>query len=184
MVNDEQLLAAFRRCRELGAVAQVHAENGDAVADGQQRVFDAGITGPEGHALSRPAELEGEATARAIRLAQFAGSPLYVVHVMSRDAVEEVARARCVGVGAGVPRTWLRMPARLLACLALRRTPSLLAHCLAAVPAHPPAGPPCRAPTAPAGSAGSAWWARRWPPPSPWTRAGCGTPTGTWRRSM
>lgn len=73
---------------------QVHAENGDAVAEGQQRVFAAGITGPEGHALSRPAVLEGEATARAIRLAQFAGAPLYVVHVMSRDAMEEVARAR------------------------------------------------------------------------------------------
>ncbi|KAI7845659.1 hypothetical protein COHA_000773 [Chlorella ohadii] len=94
MVNDEQLLQGFRRCKELGAVPQVHAENGDAVAEGQQRVFDAGITGPEGHALSRPPELEGEATARAIRLAEFVGSPLYVVHVMSRDAQEEIARAR------------------------------------------------------------------------------------------
>ncbi|PSC75311.1 Dihydroorotase [Micractinium conductrix] len=94
MVNDEQLLQALRRCKELGAVPQVHAENGDAVAEGQARVFAAGITGPEGHALSRPAALEGEATARAIRLAQFVGAPLYVVHVMSRDAAEEVARAR------------------------------------------------------------------------------------------
>lgn len=58
MVNDDQLLAGMRRCKELGALVQVHAENGDAVADGQQRVFDAGITGPEGHALSRPAVLE------------------------------------------------------------------------------------------------------------------------------
>lgn len=94
MVNDEQLLLGLRRCKELGAIAQVHAENGDAVAEGQQRVFDAGVTGPEGHALSRPAVLEGEATARAVRLAEFAGAPLYVVHVMSKDAMEEIARAR------------------------------------------------------------------------------------------
>lgn len=77
---------------------QVHAENGDAVAEGQQRVFAAGITGPEGHALSRPAALEGEATARAIRLAEFVGTPLYVVHVMSRDAMEEIGRARWAGL--------------------------------------------------------------------------------------
>jgi dihydropyrimidinase len=69
---------------------QVHAENGEAVALGQQLVYDAGITGPEGHALSRPAVLEGEATGRAIRLASFVGVPLYVVHVMSIDAMEEV----------------------------------------------------------------------------------------------
>jgi dihydroorotase-like cyclic amidohydrolase len=34
--------------------------------------------------------LEGEATGRAIRLASFVGVPLYVVHVMSIDAMEEV----------------------------------------------------------------------------------------------
>ncbi len=62
-------------------------------------MFAAGITGPEGHALSRPAALEGEATARAIRLAEFVGAPLYVVHVMSHDAMEEIGRARWAGRG-------------------------------------------------------------------------------------
>jgi dihydroorotase-like cyclic amidohydrolase len=90
MVSDTQLLSGLRRCKQLGALAMVHAENGDAVAEGQQRVFDAGITEPHGHALSRPAMLEGEATGRAIRLAAFVNTPLYVVHVMSIDAMEEV----------------------------------------------------------------------------------------------
>jgi dihydropyrimidinase len=77
----------------------VHAENGEGVALGQQVVFDAGVTGPEGHALSRPAVLEGEATARAIKLASFVGVPLYVVHVMSEDALGEV-RACLQQIGA------------------------------------------------------------------------------------
>lgn len=42
-------------------------------------------------------QLEGEATARAIRLAGFINTPLYVVHVMSIDAMEEIARARKSG---------------------------------------------------------------------------------------
>ena len=57
MVSDAELLSGFERCRELGALPQVHAENGDAVAVGQARVFGAGVTGPEGHALSGPAVL-------------------------------------------------------------------------------------------------------------------------------
>ena len=115
---------------------QVHAEHGEAVARAQQQVFDSGITGPEGHAISQPAVLEvwrgvthpvdsrstccmtfdvkpvtcqvvvkqcwstltgswiwscqAEATARAIRLAKFIGVPLYVVHVMAAEALEEV----------------------------------------------------------------------------------------------
>eukprot|EP00850_Spirogloea_muscicola_P012179 SM000078S22038 [mRNA] locus=s78:161994:165564:+ [translate_table: standard] len=96
-VTDEQLLAGFQKCKDLGAIPQVHAENGDAVVVGQRRMIDLGITGPEGHALSRPAVLEGEATARAIRLAKFVNVPLYVVHVMSIDALEEVAKARLAG---------------------------------------------------------------------------------------
>ncbi|OAE23835.1 hypothetical protein AXG93_369s1290 [Marchantia polymorpha subsp. ruderalis] len=98
MVTDEQFLQGLRKCKELGALAQVHAENGDAVAEGQARIFAQGITGPEGHALSRPSLLEGEATGRAIKLAQFVNTPLYVVHVMSTDALDEISRARAAGV--------------------------------------------------------------------------------------
>ncbi|KAL5125692.1 Dihydropyrimidinase [Glycine soja] len=97
MINDELLLKGFKKCKSLGAVAMVHAENGDAVYEGQQKMIELGITGPEGHALSRPAVLEGEATARAIRLADFVNTPLYVVHVMSIDAMEEIAKARKSG---------------------------------------------------------------------------------------
>jgi len=38
--------------------AQVHCENADALVDAQERVFASGVTGPEGHYLSRPAVFE------------------------------------------------------------------------------------------------------------------------------
>ncbi|WVY90688.1 hypothetical protein V8G54_036202 [Vigna mungo] len=97
MVNDELLLEGFKKCKSLGALAMVHAENGDAVYEGQEKMIELGITGPEGHALSRPSVVEGEATGRAIRLADFVNTPLYVVHVMSIDAMEEIAKARKSG---------------------------------------------------------------------------------------
>jgi dihydropyrimidinase len=57
----------------------------------------AGTTGPEGHAYSRPPEVEGEAANRAIMIADAAGVPLYVVHVSSEDAHEAIRRARSLG---------------------------------------------------------------------------------------
>lgn len=95
MVDDAALIEGLARCASLGALGQVHAENGDAVDYGQRAVAEvAGIKAPYGHALSRPAELEAEATARAARLAAFVQAPLYVVHVMSAGAADEIAAAK------------------------------------------------------------------------------------------
>ncbi len=94
MVNDDEMFASFRRCAELGALPLVHAENGDVVADLQQRLLAEGNNGPEAHAYSRPPEVEGEATNRAIMIADMAGVPLYVVHTSCEDAHEAIRRAR------------------------------------------------------------------------------------------
>ncbi|MEM1388536.1 MAG: amidohydrolase family protein, partial [Pseudomonadota bacterium] len=80
MVNDDEMFASFQRCAELGALPLVHAENGDVVADLQARLMAEGNSGPEAHAYSRPPQVEGEATNRAIMIADMAGVPLYVVH--------------------------------------------------------------------------------------------------------
>ena len=60
MVNDEEMFASFTRCAELGAMPLVHAENGEIVAALQKHYMAKGVTGPEGHALSRPPDVEGE----------------------------------------------------------------------------------------------------------------------------
>src|SRR5713101_1877018 len=97
MVNDDELYNSFARCAHLGAMPLVHAENGDVVARMQEALLERGITGPEGHAYSRPPEVEAEATNRAIMIADMTGAPLYVVHTSCREAHEAIARARANG---------------------------------------------------------------------------------------
>ena len=97
MVNDDELFASFRRLAELGGIALVHAENGDVVAELQRKLMEAGNTGPEAHAYSRPPQVEGEATNRAIMIADMAGVPLYVVHTSCEEAHEAIRRARMQG---------------------------------------------------------------------------------------
>lgn len=97
MCDDEVLVNSFSRARELGALCTVHAENGELVFRLQQEIFERGITGPEGHPLSRPPEVEGEAANRAIRIAEVLGTPVYLVHTSCIDALEAVTRARLEG---------------------------------------------------------------------------------------
>lgn len=97
MVNDDELFASFNRLSELGGIAMVHAENGDVVAEMTAKLLAEGNTGPEGHAYSRPSQVEGEATNRAIMIADMAGVPLYVVHTSCEEAHEAIRRARMQG---------------------------------------------------------------------------------------
>ncbi|MCC1494049.1 dihydropyrimidinase [Cognatishimia sp. F0-27] len=94
MVNDDEMYASFNRLGELGAIAMVHAENGDVVAELQAKLMAEGNTGPEAHAYSRPTQVEGEAANRAIMIADMAGVPLYIVHVSCEEAHEAIRRAR------------------------------------------------------------------------------------------
>ncbi len=97
MADDEVLVNSFRTARELGALPTLHAENGELVAALQQEIYEMGIHGPEGHPLSRPPEVEGEAANRAIRIAEVLGVPVYLVHTSCIDALEAVTRARLEG---------------------------------------------------------------------------------------
>jgi dihydropyrimidinase len=97
MADDEILVNSFSRALELGAIPTVHAENGELVFRLQQALYDKGITGPEGHPLSRPPEVEGEAANRAIRIAEVLRVPLYVVHNSCRQSLEAITRARNEG---------------------------------------------------------------------------------------
>ncbi|MEX0739325.1 MAG: dihydropyrimidinase [Pseudohongiella sp.] len=97
MADDEVLVNSFQRAMELGAMPTVHAENGELVYQLQKQVLSQGITGPEGHPLSRPPVVEGEAANRAIQIANVMNVPLYVVHVSCKESLDAITRARSNG---------------------------------------------------------------------------------------
>src|SRR5262245_49299933 len=100
MVDDATIFKALLRTRENGGLICMHAENGGVIDTLVQEALRRGETAPKYHALTRPTRAEGEATARAIALAEMAGDPLYIVHLSCWDALEKVKQARDMGLPA------------------------------------------------------------------------------------
>ena len=92
--NDRDILQAMDRAAGNGALIMMHAENGIAIDAIVAAALARGQTDPVFHGLTRPAEMEGEATSRAIRLAQVTRAPLYIVHLSSAPALDAVVEAR------------------------------------------------------------------------------------------
>ena len=97
-VDDETIFKTLQACRDAGGLVQVHAENGDVIEVITKQALAEGKTDPVWHARTRPVECEGEATHRAIRLAEIAGAPLYVVHVSSAMAADMISDGRKRGL--------------------------------------------------------------------------------------
>lgn len=96
--DDGQILRAFQRGAENGAMMMMHAENGALIDELVKQTLAAGNTSPYFHGTSRPWQAEEEATHRAIMIADLTGAPLYVVHVSAKQAVEQIAQARDRGM--------------------------------------------------------------------------------------
>ena len=96
--DDETLFRTLIAAKDLGALVMVHAENGDVIDFLVKKALAEGNTAPIYHALTRPPEVEGEATGRAATLTELAKSQLYVVHVSCAESARKIAEARNKGV--------------------------------------------------------------------------------------
>jgi dihydropyrimidinase len=93
--HPDQILRAMQQASHNGGLIMMHAENGIAIDVLVAQALARGETDPKYHSFTRPPELEGEATHRAIVLSKVAGNvPLYIVHMSAAEALDEVAEAR------------------------------------------------------------------------------------------
>lgn len=95
--TDGEIMRAMRSAGDSGATIMMHAENGVAIDEIVTRAIAEGRTDPIYHGLTRPVELEADAVGRAISMSQVNGTPLYIVHLSSRPALERVTAARDAG---------------------------------------------------------------------------------------
>jgi dihydropyrimidinase len=100
MVDDATIFKALRQTAKNGALICMHAENGSAIDIIVQQALAEGKTAPIYHALTRPTIAEAEAVHRSIALAEMAGVPVYIVHLSSEDALNQVREARDRGLPA------------------------------------------------------------------------------------
>ncbi len=96
--DDGQILRAMQKAAEDGATICMHAENGIAIDVLVEQALDRGETDPIYHGIVRKSILEGEATHRAIKLAELSGAQLYIVHLSAKEALDEVIQARDQGL--------------------------------------------------------------------------------------
>jgi dihydropyrimidinase len=100
MVDDATIFKAMRQTAKNGALICMHAENGSVIDVIVQKALAEGKTAPIYHALTRPTRAEAEAVHRAIAMAEMAGVPVYIVHLSSEDALNQVREARDRGLPA------------------------------------------------------------------------------------
>jgi dihydropyrimidinase len=100
MVDDATIFKALRQTAKNGALICMHAENGSVIDVIVQQALAEGKTAPIYHHLTRPTKAEAEAVHRSIAMAEMAGVPIYIVHLSSEDALNQVREARDRGLPA------------------------------------------------------------------------------------
>ena len=98
MIDDGSIFKAMRVAGDGGGLIQLHAENGEVIQVLVEEALAKGHTSPKYHMLTRPSLMEGEATSRAIQLAELAEAPIYIVHLSAAEAMKAVVEARDRGL--------------------------------------------------------------------------------------
>lgn len=97
-VDDAVIFKALNKAKDIGVLIGFHCENGDIISELITECKKNNQVSPKYHPISRPVDLEVEATSRLMKIAKTAKAPVYVVHLSSKEALEEVNKAKLDGV--------------------------------------------------------------------------------------
>lgn len=96
--DDGSFFRILEEAGKVGVTVFVHAESGEIISFLRRECVKKGLLAPKYHYVSRPPHTEAEGVHRACYLAGKTGTPLYVVHVTCREALEELRHARARGI--------------------------------------------------------------------------------------
>jgi dihydropyrimidinase len=97
MIDQPTVYRVMKNAGELGGLTLVHAENGEAIEEMIKIFVAAGKKEPKYHAQSRPPVMQADGVARAVKVAEFAKAPVFIVHVSCESAMMEIVRSRDAG---------------------------------------------------------------------------------------
>jgi dihydropyrimidinase len=97
-LDDRQMLDILALARREGALVMVHAENHDIIGWLADRLLAKGLSQPRYHAVAHARLAEGEATGRAVALAELVDVPLLIVHVSAAEAIGVIRDAQTKGL--------------------------------------------------------------------------------------
>ncbi|WP_425616009.1 dihydropyrimidinase [Anatilimnocola sp. NA78] len=97
MIDDQTMFRVMQSAGEAGGLTLVHAENGDAITQLINNLLAQGKVEPKYHAQSRPPTMQADGVARAVRVAEVAKAPVFIVHVSCEAAMKELQRSRDEG---------------------------------------------------------------------------------------
>jgi len=97
-LSDREMLDVLALARSERALVMIHAENADCIGWLTERLERAGDVAPRFHAAARPQIAEREATHRAIALAELVDTPILIVHVSGKEAIEQIRWAKSRGL--------------------------------------------------------------------------------------
>jgi len=97
MIDQPTVYRVMKSAGELGGLTLVHAENGEAIEERIRNLVAEGKNEPKYHAQSRPPVMQADGVARAVKVAEFANAPVFIVHVSCESAMQEIVRSRDAG---------------------------------------------------------------------------------------
>lgn len=96
-LDDGRIYEVLKRLGELKVFSGVHCENKYLIDALGAQEEAGGRLSPSSHPLSRPGLVEAEAVSRLFKIARLADARVMIVHLSSKEALEEVIEARKKG---------------------------------------------------------------------------------------